>query len=185
MFLGECNDFSRICCECKLLLIITVSWKYARTSREANDRFKEIYQGSNFRYFGDEATSCPKGTYQESNVVGQLRPDARNVGHGSSLGIGHNFELPFADATPVSSPITRTQDEMSPRVNEYPVRRTFSGTNNDVWNEFYQCFENIAELISWKPEKSRRVFLSTLRGQAESYAYGIPLTAQRDYEQLK
>lgn len=27
--------------------------------------------------------------------------------------------------------------------------------------------------------------MSTLRGQAESYAYGIPLAAQRDYEQLK
>lgn len=29
------------------------------------------------------------------------------------------------------------------------------------------------------------MLLSTLRGQAESYAYGIPLAAQRDYEQLK
>lgn len=93
------------------------------------------------------------------------------MGQGSSLGIGHNFELPFANATHVSSPIKRTQDEMSQRrVNEYPVRRTFSGTNNDVWNEFYQYFE-----------KSRRVLLSTLRGQAESYVYGIPLAAQRDY----
>lgn len=168
-----------------LLLIITVSWKYARISCDANDEVKEIYQGSNFGYFGGEAPSSPRGTYQEPNVVGQLRPDAPNEGQCSSLGIGHNFELPFADATPVSSPIKRTQDEMSPRVNEYPVRRTFLGTNNDVWNEFYQYFENIAELNSWGPEKSRRVLLSTLRGQAESYAYGIPLTAQRDYEQLK
>lgn len=104
------------------------------------------------------------------------------MGQGSSLGIGHNFELPFANATHVSSPIKRTQDEMSQRrVNEYPVRRTFSGTNNDVWNEFYQYFENICELNSWGPEKSRRVLLSTLRGQAESYVYGIPLAAQRDY----
>lgn len=25
---------------------------------------------------------------------------------------------------------------MSPRVNEYPVKRTYSGTYNNVWNEF-------------------------------------------------
>lgn len=46
------------------------------------------------------------------------------MGQGSSLGIGHNFELPFPDAAPVSSPIKRSQDKMSPRVNEYPVKRT-------------------------------------------------------------
>lgn len=53
-------------------------------------------------------------------------------GQGSSLGIGHNFELPFANATPVSSPIKRTQDKMCPRVNEYPVIREHTimfGTN--------------------------------------------------------
>lgn len=36
---------------------------------------------------------------------------------------------------------------------EYPVRRTFSGVNKDVWNEFLQYFENIAELNSWDPQK--------------------------------
>ncbi|CAC5379114.1 unnamed protein product [Mytilus coruscus] len=41
---------------------------------------------------------------------------------------------------------------------EYPVRRTFSGVNEDVWNEFLQYFENIAELNSWDPEKSRRTW---------------------------
>lgn len=168
-----------------LLLVIIVSWKIARTSCEANDQVKEIYQGSNFGYFGGEATSSPKGSYQEPNVVVQLRSDAPNKGQGSSLGIGHNFALSFAGETPVSSPIKRTQDEMSPRVNEFPVRRTFSGTDSNVWNEFYQYFENIAELNSWGPVKSRRVLLSTLRGQAESYAYGKPLAAQIDYEQLK
>lgn len=91
-----------------LLLIIIVSWKYARTSCGANDEVIEIYQGSNFGYFGGEATRSPRGTDQEPNVVGQRKPDAPNEGQGSSLGIGHNFELPFADATPVSSPIKRT-----------------------------------------------------------------------------
>ncbi|CAC5355217.1 unnamed protein product [Mytilus coruscus] len=68
---------------------------------------------------------------------------------------------------------------------EYFVRRTFSGVNEDVWNEFLQYFENIAELNSWDPEKSRRVLLSTLRGQAETFAYGLPLVFQRDYTRLR
>ena len=37
----------------------------------------------------------------------------------------------------------------------------------------------------WGNEKSRRVLLSTLRGQAETYAYGMPLVIQRDYNRLK
>jgi antibiotic biosynthesis monooxygenase (ABM) superfamily enzyme len=41
------------------------------------------------------------------------------------------------------------------------VRRTFSEANNDVWNEFVQYFENLAELNAWHNEKSRRVLLST------------------------
>ncbi|CAC5406508.1 unnamed protein product [Mytilus coruscus] len=68
---------------------------------------------------------------------------------------------------------------------EYPVRRTFSGVSNDVWNEFIQYFENTSELNVWNNENSRRVLLSTLRGQAETYAYGIPVIIQRDYNRLK
>ncbi|CAG2223484.1 unnamed protein product [Mytilus edulis] len=68
---------------------------------------------------------------------------------------------------------------------EYPVRRTFSGVSNDVWNEFIQYFENISELNVWNNEKSRRVLLSTLRGQAETFAYGMPVIMQRDYNRLK
>jgi hypothetical protein len=50
----------------------------------------------------------------------------------------------------------------------------FSGSNADVWTEFLQYFENLAELNAWGQEKSRRVLLSTLRGQAETFAYGLP-----------
>lgn len=46
---------------------------------------------------------------------------------------------------------------------------------------FLQYFENLAELNSWGPEKSRRVLLSTLRWQAKTFAYGMPLVIQRDY----
>ncbi|CAC5417178.1 unnamed protein product [Mytilus coruscus] len=72
-----------------------------------------------------------------------------------------------------------------PPSNEYPGRRTFSGARNDVWNEFIQYFENISELNVWNNEKSRRVLLSSLSGQAEAYAYGMPVIIQRDYNRLK
>lgn len=81
-------------------------------------------------------------------------------------------------------PVDDVQGKVQP-TSEYPVRRTFSGANNDVWNEFVQYFENLAELNAWHNEKSRRVLLSTLRGQAETYAYGMPLVIQRDYNRLK
>lgn len=54
-----------------------------------------------------------------------------------------------------------------------------------MWDEFLKYFENITYLNSWQPERSRRVLFSTLRGQAESYAYGMPIAVQKDYEQLK
>lgn len=54
-----------------------------------------------------------------------------------------------------------------------------------MWDEFLQYFENIAELNSWQPERARKVLLSTLRGQAESYANVMPIAVQKDYEQLK
>lgn len=76
-----------------------------------------------------------------------MRPTAPNAGQGSSLGIGDNFELPFADATPVNSTIKGTQDEMSQRVNEYTVGRTFLGANNDAWNEFYQYFGDLRSRV--------------------------------------
>ena len=55
----------------------------------------------------------------------------------------------------------------------------------DVWTEFLHYFENLAELNAWSPEKSRRVLLSTFRGQAETFPYGLPLVFQKDYVRLK
>ena len=72
-----------------------------------------------------------------------------------------------------------------PRIEEYPLRRTFSSGNADVWTEFLQYFENLAELNAWGQETSRRVLLSTLRGQAETFAYGLPFVFQCDYNRLK
>jgi hypothetical protein len=42
-------------------------------------------------------------------------------------------------------PVDDGQGKVQPTP-EYPVRRTFSVANNDVWNVFVQYFENLAEL---------------------------------------
>ncbi|CAC5370887.1 ZBTB38 [Mytilus coruscus] len=42
-----------------------------------------------------------------------------------------------------------------------------------------------AQLNAWDSEKSRRVLFSTLRGQAETFAYGLQLVFQRNYDRLK
>ena len=62
---------------------------------------------------------------------------------------------PDVDAVPDQARSVRVEPEPSVvqrHVQEYPVRRTFSGENSDVWNEFLQYFENLAELNSWGPE---------------------------------
>jgi len=53
------------------------------------------------------------------------------------------------------------------------VKRTFSGTTSEVWADFICYYENIAGLNGWDEERKRRVLLSTLRGQAESYVHGL------------
>lgn len=100
-------------------------------------------------------------------------------GHGPNV-IAESDQARSSRVEPELSVVSRAV-----HVHEYPVRRTFSEANSDVWNEFLQYFENLAELNSWRPEKSRRVLLSTLRGQAETFAYGTPLMIQRDYDRLK
>lgn len=85
----------------------------------------------------------------------------------------------------VSVSLTNMLASQKLKIHEYLVRRTFSGITTDVWSEFIQYFENLAELNNWDPEKSRRVLLSTFRGQAETYAYGLPLVFQKNYDRLK
>ena len=77
-----------------------------------------------------------------------------------------------------------TKEPNQPGRDEVHIRRVFNGGSNETWFDFLQYFSNIAELNQWGTEKSRRVLMSTFRGQAESYAYGLPLVIQRNYERL-
>ena len=62
-----------------------------------------------------------------------------------------------------------------------PVKRTFKGDGTDVWSEFIRYFENVASLNAWLVETKRRVLLSSFRGQAEAFAYGLPDNVLMDY----
>ena len=47
-----------------------------------------------------------------------------------------------------------------------------------VSTDLKRYFTNIAVLNKWDSEYSRRILLCSLRGQAESYAYGLPENVQ-------
>ncbi|CAC5404833.1 unnamed protein product [Mytilus coruscus] len=131
-------------------------------------------------------------------INGQRQMEFESPGHTSEnmgLSPGH-VQLPESDSrenecTDINGTTTKYPNTWCirgrnvPPSNEYPVRGTFSGARNDVWNEFIQYFENLSELNVWNNEKSRMVLLNTLRGPAETYAYGMPLIIQRDYNRLK
>ena len=67
---------------------------------------------------------------------------------------------------------------------DFPCRRTFSGQGTDVWYDFRRYFENISQLNNWTSEYSRKTLLCCLRGQAEAFAYGLPLGQQNDFSVL-
>ncbi|XP_062616013.1 uncharacterized protein LOC134277706 [Saccostrea cucullata] len=65
------------------------------------------------------------------------------------------------------------------------VKRTFKGEGTEVWSEFVRYFENIAALNNWSIDMRRRVLITTFRGQAEAFAYGLPDNIIGNYNQLK
>ncbi|MCG7878550.1 MAG: hypothetical protein N0C90_19795, partial [Candidatus Thiodiazotropha endolucinida] len=67
---------------------------------------------------------------------------------------------------------------------DFQCRRTFSGTGNDTWHDFKKYFGNLAVLNNWSKEQSRMTLLCSLRGQAETFAYGLPVSVQNDWDTL-
>ena len=59
-----------------------------------------------------------------------------------------------------------------------------SGTGNDTWHDFKKYFGNLAVLNKWSKEQSKRTLLCSLRGQAETFAYGLPVSIQGDCDSL-
>ena len=67
---------------------------------------------------------------------------------------------------------------------DFQCRRTFSGTGNETWHDFKTYFGNLAVLNNWSKEQSRGTLLCSLRGQAETLAYGLPVNIQNDCDAL-
>jgi hypothetical protein len=133
------------------------------------------------RYWGGQTL----GQCSEPEQV-QFEADGTRVEVRNSEGTCDPTALASHEDTPIPSvPTNENQCMAIPRIQEYPVRRTFSGSNAYVWTKFLQYFENLAELNAWGQDKSRGVLLRTLRGQAETFAYGLPFVFQRDYNRLK
>lgn len=81
----------------------------------------------------------------------------------------------------LATPEVTDQTESSVNI---PVKRTFSGDGSTTWTEFFRYFENVANLNQWTVQRKRGVLLTTLRGQAETYAYGLPDNTMGNYQHL-
>lgn len=64
------------------------------------------------------------------------------------------------------------------------IKRIFKGDSTDVWSEFIRYFENISTLNGWSMDMKRRLLITTFRGQAETFAYGLPDYVLQSYELL-
>ena len=70
------------------------------------------------------------------------------------------------------------------RPHQITVKRTFSGDGTDIWSEFIRYFENVAELNEWESDRKRKVLFTVLRGQTETYAYGLSDSERSDWGNL-
>lgn len=65
-----------------------------------------------------------------------------------------------------------------------PVKRTFKGDGEDIWTGNIRYFENIVSINDWEENRTRRLFFTVLRGQAETYAYGLPEEIRNSWTDL-
>lgn len=65
------------------------------------------------------------------------------------------------------------------------IKRTFKGDGTIIWGEFIRYFENVASLNQWTEQRMARILLTTLRDQAEAFAYGLPENTVGNYQLLK
>lgn len=90
--------------------------------------------------------------------------------------------------TPTITPRARNQaSSFSNTTSGYQilVKRTFKGDGEDIWTEYIRYFENIVSINDWDENRTRRVFFTVLRGQAETYAYGLPDEIRNSWTELK
>lgn len=66
-----------------------------------------------------------------------------------------------------------------------PVKRTFKGYGEDIRTGNIRYFENIVSINDWEENRTRRLFFTVLRGQAETYAYGLPEEIRNSWTDLE
>ena len=119
----------------------------------------------------------------------QNRKNAQRQNFRKSMTPRLRYKKNVLPETPVSrTGITYSSPEVSVQKQERPhqitVKRTFSGDGTDIWSEFIRYFENIAELNEWESDRKRKVLFTVLRGQAETYTYGLSDRERNDWESL-
>ena len=67
---------------------------------------------------------------------------------------------------------------------ELQLKRTFSGTDKDIWADYLRYFEYVSQINGWDNERKRLVFMTTLRGQAETFVHGLSVTVQTKWDSL-
>ena len=105
----------------------------------------------------------------------------------SRRAIGDESPLRTGRRTPARSGATAPREAIGQAVStlNIQVKRVFTGDGSTIWSEFIRYFENVANLNQWPAQRMRSVLLTTLRGQAETYAYGLPENVLGDYQSLK
>lgn len=123
--------------------------------------------------------SCT-GDFNGSANLGNFRPTPRDY----SAPVNESTDsMHGAGATNNTSLVTKGAC-VGPVVHDFPCRRTFSGHSTDVWHDFRKYFTNIAQLNNWSSEYSRKTLLCSLRGQAETFVYGLPEEILCDWDKL-
>ena len=122
------------------------------------------------------------------NIV-QKRKSAQRQHFSKSVTPRLRYKKNVSPETPLSRTGTAySSPEVSVQKHEIPhqitVKRTFSGDGTDIWSEFIRYFENVAELNEWKSDRKRKVLFTVLRGQAETYTYGLLDSERSDWESL-
>lgn len=55
----------------------------------------------------------------------------------------------------------------------------------DIWTGNIRYFENIVSINDWEENMNRRLFFTVLRGQAETYAHGLPEEIRNSWTDLE
>jgi len=101
-----------------------------------------------------------------------------------------NFDLnttPQSDSSNYMSRNTSVnQSNFKPATSrsEIQVKRTFSGTAKEVWADYLRYFQNISKLNEWNEERKLLVFMTTLRGQAETFVHGLSPDIRMQWDRL-